>query len=138
MESAPAAPAAQPDDAAPAERHVLLADDEPYIGRIVQIKLETGPFRVSLVGDGEAALERLRTDEPIDLLMLDIMMPNVSGLEVLEQVRAMPHRQGLPVIILTAKGQDADYEQAMALGATDYLTKPFSPKKLLARVEELV
>jgi DNA-binding response OmpR family regulator len=116
---------------------ILVADDEPYIGRIIQMKLETGPYRVELVHDGRAALERLRSDESFDLVLLDIMMPHANGLEVLQEVRGLPHREGVPVIMLTAKGQEADRERAAEYGATDFLTKPFSPKKLLARIEEL-
>lgn len=122
---------------APAQRRVLVADDEPHIGHIIRIKLEQGPYQVVLVSDGREALEHLRGDEPIDVVLLDIMMPHASGLEVLAEARQMPHRAGTPVIILTAKGQDADRRQAMELGATDFFTKPFSPKKLLARVDEL-
>jgi CheY-like chemotaxis protein len=118
-------------------RHVLVADDEPHIGRIVQLKLERGPYRVTLVPDGRAALERLEHDDDIDVVLLDIMMPHLSGLDVLARVRRMPERKDLPVIILTAKGQDADRDRAMELGATDFWTKPFSPSKLLARIDEL-
>ncbi len=118
-------------------RHVLVADDEPHIGRIIQLKLESGPYQVSLVSDGRAALERIRGDEPIHAILLDIMMPHVSGLDVLAEIRALPHRRETPVIILTAKGQDADRERAIDLGATAFFTKPFSPKKLLARIDEL-
>jgi len=116
---------------------VLVADDEPYIGRIIQMKLEDGPYRVKLVHDGRAALEQLRTEEPFDLVLLDIMMPHANGLDVLAELRRLPHRSTVPVIMLTAKGQDADRERAAEYGATDFLTKPFSPKKLLARIEEL-
>jgi DNA-binding response OmpR family regulator len=123
-------------DGAPMRR-VLVADDEPHIGRIIQLKLEQGPYQVTLVADGREALDVLLSDEPIDVVLLDIMMPYVSGLEVLAEARAMEHRRDTPVIILTAKGQDADRHQALELGATDFFTKPFSPKKLLARVDEL-
>ena len=121
----------------PAEgtRHVLVADDEPHIGRIIQMKLEAGPYRVTLVPDGRAALDRIQSEEPIDVVLLDIMMPHLSGLQVLEAARRLPHRRDTPIIILTAKGQDADRVRAMGLGATDFFTKPFSPKKLLARVD---
>jgi DNA-binding response OmpR family regulator len=118
-------------------RRVLVADDEPHIGRIIQLKLEQGPYQVTLVSDGREALDVLRSDEPIDVVLLDIMMPYATGLEVLAEARALPHRRDTPVIILTAKGQDADRHQALELGATDFFTKPFSPKKLLARVDEL-
>ncbi|HEY0152783.1 MAG TPA: response regulator [Longimicrobium sp.] len=123
--------------AEPVMRRVLVADDEPHIGRIIQMKLEQGPYQVTLVSDGREALEVLKSDEPIDVVLLDIMMPYVTGLEVLAEARAMDHRRETPVIILTAKGQDADRHQALELGATDFFTKPFSPKKLLARVDEL-
>lgn len=123
--------------AEPTLRRVLVADDEPHIGRIIQMKLEQGPYQVTLVSDGREALEVLHSDEPIDVVLLDIMMPYVTGLEVLAEARGMEHRRDTPVIILTAKGQDADRHQALELGATDFFTKPFSPKKLLARVDEL-
>lgn len=120
------------------KRHnILVIDDEPYIGRIIQLKLEGGPYVVEHCQDGVSALGRLRTDGPIDLILLDIMMPNMNGFEVLTQLRRIPHRTGTPVIMLTAKGQDTDRAQAASLGASDFLTKPFSPKKLLARIDEI-
>lgn len=118
-------------------RQILVVDDEPHIGRIIQLKLERAPYDVSLVPDGREALERLSGDESVDLLLLDIMMPYVSGLDVLDAMRAMPHRADTPVIVLTAKGQDADRERALSLGAADFLTKPFSPNKLLVRINEI-
>ena len=124
-------------DSAPS-RHILVADDEPHIGRIIQLKLERAPYEVSLVPDGRAAIEALEGDEPIDLVLLDIMMPYHSGLEVLARMKEIPHRRETPVIILTAKGQHPDREQAMELGATDFFTKPFSPNKLLVRINEIL
>ncbi|HVH11760.1 MAG TPA: response regulator [Longimicrobium sp.] len=124
-------------DESRAPRRVLVADDEPHIGRIIQMKLEQGPYEVTLVSDGRAALQELTGMEPIDVVLLDIMMPHATGLEVLAEARRLPHRRETPIIILTAKGQDADRRQALELGATDFFTKPFSPKKLLARVDEL-
>jgi two-component system, OmpR family, alkaline phosphatase synthesis response regulator PhoP len=125
------------DRAADRRRHVLVADDEPHIGRIIQMKLEAGPFRVTLAYDGRQALDILDRDDSIDLVLLDLMMPHVSGLDVLAQLRADPRHRDLPCIILTAAGQEQQYRQAMALGATDFMTKPFSPKKLYARAAEL-
>lgn len=119
------------------DRIVLVADDEPYIGRIIRMKLEEGPYRVEIVHDGREALARLRTDERFDLVLLDIMMPHASGLEVLEELRQLPHRRDTPVIMLTAKGQQTDREHAAAHDATDFLTKPFSPTKLLERINQL-
>ncbi len=118
-------------------RRVLVVDDEPYIGRIVQLKLEDGPYDVELVQDGRSALSVLQSEAPIDVILLDIMMPHMSGLDVLAELRQLPHRHDTPVIMLTGKGQEADRERAAVLGATDFLTKPFSPKKLLARIDEL-
>jgi DNA-binding response OmpR family regulator len=118
-------------------RRILVADDEPHIGKIIQLKLERGPYEVLLAADGRAALEWLRGDEPLDVVLLDIMMPYVSGLDVLAEARSLPHRRSTPVIMLTAKGQDADRTRAFDLGATDFLTKPFSPNKLVARIDEL-
>jgi two-component system alkaline phosphatase synthesis response regulator PhoP len=116
---------------------VLVVDDEPHIGRIIQLQLEAGPYEVDLVSDGTTALEKIRSEEPLDLVLLDIMLPGISGLELLEQLRTLPHRTDTPVIMLTAKGQSTDRERAGSLGATDFLTKPFSPRKLLARIDEL-
>lgn len=122
---------------ADARRRVLVVDDEPYIGRIIQLKLEAGPYDVEFVHDGRTALDLLRKEEPVDLILLDIMMPHMSGFDVLSELRALPHRSETPVIMLTAKGQETDRERAAALGASDFLTKPFSPKKLLARIDEI-
>ena len=118
-------------------RRILVVDDEPYIGRIVQLKLEDGPYDVELALDGHSALAVLRSESTIDVILLDIMMPQISGLDVLAELRQLPHRRLTPVIMLTGKGQETDRARAAALGATDFLTKPFSPKKLLARIDEL-
>lgn len=117
---------------------VLVADDEPHIRRILVTLLESARFDVDVVSDGAAALTLLLGDTRYDLVMLDIMMPRASGLEVLERVRDIPLRRRTPIVILTAKGQDADRDEAFALGATEFVTKPFSPKKLLARIQELL
>ena len=120
-----------------ASLHILVADDEPHIGRIIKTKLEQGPFSVTLVYDGAEALETLETHDDVRLLILDLMMPQVSGLEVLDRVRADAKWRGLPCLILTAAGQGHQEEDARRRGADDFMTKPFSPKRLLARVEEL-
>jgi len=125
------------DSTSHASRSILVVDDEPYIGRIIQLKLESGPYAVELAHDGRSALERLSSGDRFDLVLLDIMMPHLSGLDVLAQLRKLPGRERTPVIMLTAKGQDTDRARAAELGATDFLTKPFSPKKLLARIDEL-
>ena len=116
---------------------MLVAEDEPHIGRLIAMKLETGPFRVTRADDGEAALAALVAHDDFALLILDLMMPKVSGLDVLARARADPRWRTLPCIILTAIGRDAEYRRAMELGATEFLTKPFSPKRLFARAAEL-
>jgi len=117
--------------------HVLVADDEPHIGRIIKMKLEQGPFRVTLAYDGKDALEALERESDIGLVLLDLMMPHLSGLDVLERIRADERWKDLPTIILTAAGQEQQHRKAMELGASEFLTKPFSPKKLYARAAEL-
>jgi DNA-binding response OmpR family regulator len=119
------------------QRHVLVADDEPHIGRIIKMKLEQGPFRVTLVYDGEEAVEALARESDISVVLLDLMMPQRSGLDVLAHIRHDERLKHLPCIILTAAGQEQQYRRAMELGATDFVTKPFSPKKLYARTAEL-
>ena len=120
------------------QRHVLVADDEPHIGRIIKMKLEQGPFRVTLAYDGQEAIDVLEAQSDIDLVLLDLMMPNLSGLDVLARIRSTDRLKHLPCIILTAAGQEQQHTSAMALGANDFLTKPFSPKKLYSRAAELV
>ena len=117
--------------------HVLVADDEPHIGRIIKMKLEQGPFKVSLAYDGEEALAFLDGDEQVDLALLDLMMPKLSGLDVLRKIREQERFKSLPCIILTAGGDAKHERDALALGATHFLTKPFSPKKLYALVARL-
>jgi len=119
------------------ERHVLVADDEPHIGRIIKMKLEQGPFRVTLVYDGAAALDALRREPDVDVVLLDIMMPHLSGLDVLQQMRDDQRLRDVPCIVLTAAGQEQQHRRAMELGATEFITKPFSPKKLYARTAAL-
>ena len=117
--------------------HILVADDEPHIGRIIKMKLEQGPFRVSLAYDGQEAIDFINADEHLDLVLLDLMMPRLSGLDVLRQIRAQQRFNSLPCIILTAGGDAKHERDALALGATQFLTKPFSPKKLYALVARL-
>ena len=126
------------DQIVPPLGRILVADDEPHIRRILATFLEASGFEVHEVFDGAQAMEALEGPGTYDLALLDIMMPEHTGLEVLARARNLPHREGIPVVILTAKGQDADREAAFQMGADDFLTKPFSPKKLLARIHELL
>jgi DNA-binding response OmpR family regulator len=117
--------------------HILVADDEPHIGRIIKMKLEQGPFRVSLAYDGQEALDMVNNGEQFDLVLLDLMMPKLSGLDVLRRIREQERFRSLPCIILTAGGDAKHERDALELGATQFVTKPFSPKKLYALVARL-
>ena len=117
--------------------HALVADDEPHIGRIIKMKLEQGPFRVTLAYDGREALEVLRRETDIGLVLLDLMMPYLSGLDVLAEMKKDDRLKHIPAIVLTAAGQEHQHRMAMELGASEFMTKPFSPKRLYARAAEL-
>ena len=119
------------------ERHILVADDEAHIGRIIKIKMEQGPFRVTLAFDGQEAIDVLEQSDPIDLIVLDLMMPKLSGLDVLDRIRASERWKDIPCIILTAGGQEEYERDARQSGATEFLTKPFSPKKLYTLIARL-
>ena len=117
---------------------MLVVDDEPHISRIIRTRLEQGPFRVTIVESGTDALETLGADHTIELMILDLMLPGMSGLDVLSAVRADERWCKLPCIVLTAAGQDAQFRTAQELGASEFMTKPFSPRRLLARAMLLV
>lgn len=112
---------------------VLVVDDEPHIGRIIKTRLEQGPFEVTLAESGGAALEALAGAPRIALLILDLMLPGMSGIDVLRTLRHDARWATLPCLILTAAGQDAQYREAEALGVSEFMTKPFSPRRLFAR-----
>ncbi len=121
----------------PEPRRILVVDDEPHIRRVLSAVLGSRGYEVMMASDGTEGLDEFETEE-IDLVILDLMMPGASGLEILSKIRTNQHRADTPVIILTAKGQDTDRDAALAGGANDFLTKPFSPKKLLARIDEIL
>ena len=120
-----------------ATRHIVVADDEAHIGRIIKIKLEQGPFRVSLAFDGQEAIEVLERENGADLVVLDLMMPRLSGFDVLDHIRSRPEWRDIPCIILTAAGEEKYEQDAREGGATEFLTKPFSPKKLYNLIARL-
>ncbi|MGQ0662651.1 MAG: phosphate regulon transcriptional regulator PhoB [Pseudomonadota bacterium] len=117
--------------------HILVVEDEPALVELLRYNLEKEDFRVSAAADGEEALAALAVDKP-DLVILDWMLPLVSGLEVCRQLRRKPDTSGLPVIMLTALGEEADRMRGFAVGADDYLAKPFSPRELVARVHAVL
>lgn len=115
---------------------VLVVDDEPHIGRIIRTRLEQDGFVVHLAEHGPEALALLATTPSIALIVLDLMLPGMSGIEVLRHIRADASWSTLPCIVLTAAGQDAQLRDAESLGVSEIMTKPFSPRRLLARVRE--
>lgn len=121
----------------PTGGRILVVDDEPHIRRMLSSVLGSKGFEVLMASDGTQGLDELGGDT-VDLVILDLMMPGASGLEILSKIRSDPVRSKTPVIILTAKGQDTDRDAALAGGADDFMTKPFSPKKLIARIEEIL
>ena len=113
--------------------HILVVDDEPHIGRIIKTKLEHGPFRVTLAYDGQQALDALQRHDDVALVVLYLMMPRVDGLGVLRRMRENGQWERIPTVVLTAVGEEQYQREALGLGANEFLTKPFSPKKLYQR-----
>ena len=116
---------------------ILVADDDADIRELVQFKLESAGFDVATATDGQEALDAALADPP-DLLVLDLMMPRLTGLEVCTALRGTPATARLPIIMLTAKAQEADITGGLAAGADDYMVKPFSPRDLLSRVQAVL
>ena len=113
---------------------IVIADDDADIRELVVFKLRHAGHEVVPVGDGAAAIEAC-TKQPPDLVILDVMMPGMSGLEAARAIRESDGLAGLPIIMLTARAQDSDIEQGLDAGADDYIVKPFSPRDLAARVD---
>jgi DNA-binding response OmpR family regulator len=120
-----------------AERTILVADDEPDIRALVAYRLTRGGFRVIEAGDGEEAF-RLAAGSAPDMAVLDVSMPRLNGFELTERLRRTPALQRLPVLLISARVQDADIARGVAVGADGYLTKPFNPDELLARARALL
>jgi two-component system, OmpR family, phosphate regulon response regulator PhoB len=114
---------------------ILLVEDDPDIRHLVSYKLTTGGFDVTEASDGFAALRSARQNPP-DLVILDVQLPRLSGLEVCRELRSGPDTAQIPIIMLTARTRLQDLEQAYAAGATDYVVKPFSPRDLQALVAD--
>jgi DNA-binding response OmpR family regulator len=114
---------------------VLVADDDQDILELVAFRLERAGYRILTATDGERALE-LALDQHPDLAVLDVMMPRLTGLEVTERIRAEGER--MPIVLLTARVQEADVARGFEAGADDYIKKPFSPQELRARVQAIL
>ena len=118
---------------AKAER-ILVVDDDPRLVRLVKANLEPEGYQVLAVADGSSALEAVEREDP-DLILLDLMLPGMDGYELCQRIREF---SDTPVIMLTARGEDADKVRGLRLGADDYITKPFSIGELMARVEAVL
>ena len=116
--------------------HILVVDDEPFIVRSLAYMLRREGYTVSTANNGEEGLALLRS-KSFDLAFVDIMMPKLTGFEVLEELVKDPGHLPTPVIFLTAKGMDEDRERGVALGATDFLLKPFSPAAIIKLVKNI-
>lgn len=117
--------------------HVLAVDDETAIRRLVQLNLQRAGYRVTTAADGVEALDRIREDRPV-LLVLDVTMPHMDGIELLRRLKADPETAEIRVIMLTARSQDQDILEGERSGADLYLSKPFSPPQLLSAVKEVL
>ena len=116
---------------------ILVVDDDPVIQKLLSVNFEMEGYRVVTASDGEEALDRVLSEAPA-VVVLDVMMPMVDGIEVLRRIRANPGMGSTPVLLLSAKAQAKDIEDGMAAGADAYLTKPFEPLDLLDRVALLL
>ena len=117
--------------------NILVVEDEPAIVRLIEFTLEQAGFQVQSADSVEAAKPLLANELP-DLLLLDWMLPGVSGIQFAKQLRSDERTRELPIILLTARGEDMDKEQGLNQGADDYITKPFSPRELIARINALL
>jgi len=117
-------------------RKILVVDDERHIVRLVEVNLQRAGYDVVTAYDGVEALEKVKAEKP-DMIVLDVMMPRKDGFEVLQDLQGNPAMADIPVIMLTAKAQDADVFKGWQSGVSSYLTKPFNPRELLTFVERI-
>jgi DNA-binding response OmpR family regulator len=118
-------------------KRVLVVDDEPNIVMSLRFLMEREGFQVEVASTGQAAVAALDR-EPADLVLLDIMMPELDGFEVCQRIRNHPAWRATKVVMLTAKGRDVERDKGLALGADDYVTKPFSTRDLVAKVKRML
>ena len=116
---------------------ILVVDDEVYILHILDFSLGAEGFDVITANNGEVAIAKAKQERP-NLIVLDIMMPVLDGYETLKRLKADQETKDIPVILLTAKGRDVDKRLGFEVGATDYIVKPFSPSRLIERIEEII
>jgi phosphate regulon transcriptional regulator PhoB len=118
-------------------KKILVVDDEPDLVELVSYNLKKEGFKVFTAPDGEDALDKVRKG-PFDLIILDLMLPGIQGVELCRMLRSNPKTEAIPIIMLTAKGEVSDRIRGLETGADDYMAKPFSPKELVARVKAIL
>lgn len=128
---------ASADDCEPMKPKILVVDDEPDAVELIEFNLKAAGYDVVTASDGAEALQKARRLMP-QLILLDLMLPEVDGLEVCKILRRDPQTQGIPIIMVTAKAAEIDRVLGLELGADDYVTKPFSPRELVLRVKRLL
>ena len=116
---------------------ILVVDDEPNIVLSLEFLMKRAGYRVRVAADGEAALAAV-AEEPPDLILLDAMLPKRDGFDVCQAIRANPSWSGVRILMLTARGRDVERDKGLALGADDYITKPFSTREVVQRVNVLL
>ena len=117
--------------------HILIVEDDPSLSELLQYNLDNAGFKASVVSEGDEAINAILEEEP-DLVILDWMLPNLSGIEICRQIRQNTQTKRLPVIMLTAKGEESERIRGLETGADDYVIKPFSPSELIARVKAVL
>ena len=116
---------------------ILIVEDEPDILNLLAFNLENSGFEVIKAEDGYEALDKVRKETP-DLILLDLMLPRLDGLEVCKRIKENPGTRAIPILMLTAKGEEGDRINGLELGADDYVTKPFSPRELILRIKAVL
>lgn len=117
---------------------ILIVEDDPFTAALLEFLFQRAQFNVTLLTDGQSAWDYLMQNTPPDVLVLDVMLPHVNGMDLLQRWRDSPSGRSTTVIMLSAKDQVADIEQAFKSGADDYVVKPFDPDELLARTRRLM
>lgn len=115
---------------------IVVAEDDRAIARLIKFKLERAGYEVEVAEDGGQAVETINKNHP-DLVLLDVMMPVLDGYQVLRRIKDNPELESIPVIMLTARGQEKDIVKGIEMGSQDYIVKPFRPAELLARVNRI-
>lgn len=118
-------------------KKILIVDDEPFIIRSLEFVLRKEGYDIATASNGEEAMSAIRESKP-RLVFLDVMMPKKNGYEVCEEVKGDPGLRDIHIVMLSAKGQEADKEKGLSMGANEFITKPFSPSQVVSRVKEIL